>query len=703
MAQKPAVRKGLNADNVAHLHTFAMQDNFPEKVLVPVSRQWTRRVNGRKFSEYLAAARRSPRRSYIWMPVADPLSRFATFWGTVSAFTDCTYTAFLVPLSVAFNETYGALNFYSLADYVGSCIYVLDIIFEFHIGFLVRWDASTLNITDGPLVAWNYVRHGTFVIDFIASLPLIAQIAVSVVGPAAFSEAALRAILLMKLLRLLRVIKIVTQMNRLDQGGILRQFVAARVNAVTMFAFNTFYSLMVMINLIACLWWWVAVTEGLDSSWVSLVEINKPDIDLATASNGSRWLVCAYYGLITMATIGYGDIVPVTVGEIGLVLIFVFSGVAYFGFVISTLSAVMESRSSDTEDAGDLHRLQTMETWLRKYSVSKGLSADIRRHVYTFSSGTPTSTDVAFYRSLPMWLKVKIAVEHQTNGVIALVGGKENWDKLSKEMQTTVSKIVAFASEPQGYPSATRLHRVGERVSDVYLLEEGEIGLYVPGITRAVVISAPAVMGVGALFAQWAETCATWASTAKTATSVYMWKVDAIALERHLMDAAPEVLLMIMEHYRDWVKQTLEGIDNLVVGGASLPVVNSLRQGYRRKWEGASTAVKEVKGVLAAAEEAAEQELRDMVAKKRAEDIELGRVSSVFEALPPQGSEGGGLERAESFESTGATSVSIEQDLEEQMYRRQVSLEKMEKSDRVLKSAVAAGVLRKEGDTTFVV
>lgn len=46
------------------------------------------------------------------------------------------------------------------------------------------------------------------------------------------------------------------------------------------------------------------------------------DFDLLTASGPTQWLVSCYFALTTIVTIGYGDIVPVTVKEIGVVLVF---------------------------------------------------------------------------------------------------------------------------------------------------------------------------------------------------------------------------------------------------------------------------------------------------------------------------------------------------------------------------------------------
>jgi hypothetical protein len=52
---------------------------------------------------------------------------------------------------------------------------VLDLLWGFHVGFLVLWDSRWVPITDGRLVAWYYVRQGFFSVKFIACIPLILQ------------------------------------------------------------------------------------------------------------------------------------------------------------------------------------------------------------------------------------------------------------------------------------------------------------------------------------------------------------------------------------------------------------------------------------------------------------------------------------------------------------------------------------------------
>ena len=79
----------------------------------------TPETTGREFPALAASARRRPRPSLCCVRVFDPLSRFALFWGVVTTVLDLTYTAFIVPLSIAFNVGYNVAA-YNVLDCIGS-------------------------------------------------------------------------------------------------------------------------------------------------------------------------------------------------------------------------------------------------------------------------------------------------------------------------------------------------------------------------------------------------------------------------------------------------------------------------------------------------------------------------------------------------------------------------------------------------------
>lgn len=85
----------------------------------------------------------------------------------------------------------------------------MDLIVEFHIGFLVRWDMESVTITDGKAVAKRYILRGTFFIDLLAFSPFILQIVFLGSSSTSSNRSAAQILMLLRLLRLLRVVNLI--------------------------------------------------------------------------------------------------------------------------------------------------------------------------------------------------------------------------------------------------------------------------------------------------------------------------------------------------------------------------------------------------------------------------------------------------------------------------------------------------------------
>lgn len=87
------------------------------------------------------------------------------------------------------------------------------------------------------------------------------------------------------------------------------------------------------VNLMGCLWWWIAEVQGLQDSWVATTD--KIGIDLFDAQAVQKWLVSIYFATTTITTIGYGDITPQTTMEVLVAIVFMLAAVSYFGYLLS--------------------------------------------------------------------------------------------------------------------------------------------------------------------------------------------------------------------------------------------------------------------------------------------------------------------------------------------------------------------------------
>lgn len=516
--------------------------------------QWNIRVHGRKFGKYVSIASKKPRRTLVGLRVIDPTSRLASLWAYVNTITDMTYTSFIVPLSMAFND-YSKVNAWTILDLIGSGVFVLDIFMEFHIGFMVRWDTENVTILDGLEVAKFYVLQGSFLVDFFASVPIIIQIMFIADSSYGSNSSAVRLLQLLRLLRLLRVINLIVRMGQVSQGGSMSYYFASKFSTLSLFILRIAFTVSVLVNLMACLWWWIAVTQGLDNSWVAPVAEAKPELDLYSTSNIARWLVSAYYVLCTISTIGYGDITPVTIGEIGMACIFILTGVAYFGYVISSISELLAMSKSSTLDGGQLlDKLRGMEAWMRNNGFRKKVRQELRRYYYT--SWTPHEADTGqeYFDELPLWLRTKV--------LKSIMGNSEALEHFTgiklhplSRIAKRVIRAIAASAVPVHLRAGDRIFTAGDESKYVFLLEEGETGSIIEGDGTPYRVVSPGVLGASALFAEKITECALLPVSAFALTPCTLWRIDAKDLYRRLLSTAPISLVHILDGYLHGVEE----------------------------------------------------------------------------------------------------------------------------------------------------
>ncbi len=533
---------------------FIAEATGPSGETLAVVPQWNIRVHGRKFGKYVSIASKKPRRTLVGLPVIDPTSRLASFWAYVNTITDMTYTSFIVPLSMAFND-YTKVNTWTILDLIGSGVFVLDIFMEFHIGFMVRWDTENVTILDGLEVAKFYVLEGSFVVDFLASIPVILQIMFIADSTYGSNSSAVRLLQLLRLLRLLRVINLIVRMGQVSQGGSMSYYFASKFSTLSLFILRIAFTVSVLVNLMACLWWWVAVTQGLDNSWVAPVEEAKPQLDLYSTNNVVRWLVSAYYVLCTISTIGYGDITPVTVAEIGMACIFILTGVAYFGYVISSISELLAMSKSSTIDGGQLlEKLRGMEGWMRTNGFGKKVRQELRRYYYTSWTPQEADTGAEYFDELPLWLRTKV--------LKSIMGNSEALEHFTgiklhplSRIAKRVIRAIAASAVPVHLRSGDRIFSAGDESKYVFLLEEGETGSIIEGDSSPYRVLSPGVLGASALFAEKISFCAHLPVSAFALTPCSLWRIDAKDLYRRLLSTAPISLVHILDGYLHGVEE----------------------------------------------------------------------------------------------------------------------------------------------------
>ena len=125
-----------------------------------------------------------------------------------------------------------------------------------------------------------------------------------------------------------------------------------------------------LIHIVGCCFAVVAWWAGQDHmiSW-----INSQGIDDETV--GTRYIAACYWAVVTISTVGYGDITPTNVTEVLCTIFLVFIGVSVYSYIISRLTSIFAIvNNSKTEQES---REKILKNFINKSRLDEKISAKV--------------------------------------------------------------------------------------------------------------------------------------------------------------------------------------------------------------------------------------------------------------------------------------------------------------------------------------
>lgn len=297
-------------------------------------RQLYRRSRALTEQEVLAgrvAARKVGRgSSYIFDPVK---SSFTARWDCIIA-ASVLYTALVTPAEVAFIHATIRLNWLFICNQIVNLAFIIDLGLQFFTSYQLPNDDW---VRDHHKIAKHYLTS-TFGFDLVASFPY--DIFVLVEGNAApkllHKVSAARLFRLVRLLKLLRLVR---------SSQLLKKYRADLTLSYGFLNVSFFMCISIlMAHWIACAWGLVGNTAGsMENSWLG--KFIRPDDD-KDASPPNQWsihvpknqyLVALYMSVMTLTTVGYGDLNPVNLSEYALLVVCMLVGGFMWAYIIGAV------------------------------------------------------------------------------------------------------------------------------------------------------------------------------------------------------------------------------------------------------------------------------------------------------------------------------------------------------------------------------
>ena len=279
-------------------------------------------------------------------------SRFRIIWDLfilVLIIASC----ILIPFQIAFQNVV-----YRLGTVI---IYLVDLFFliDIFLNFFTSYRSRGTEITDRKKTATHYLK--TFITtDLIANFPLDAFLLIFL--DIQIYNVAL--VLIFRILRLLRIVRLFVIFRRWEAQS--------WTNSGYLRIAKFFTAVMLFVHWIACGWFLSAFIANFpEDCWVVIMGIK--DADLIT-----QYIRSLYWTIITVTTVGYGDITPNRNIEYIFTILVALLGVSMYAFIIGKIASLFSN--IDAAKADFWNRIEALNQYLRSRDVPPNLNEQVRNY-----------------------------------------------------------------------------------------------------------------------------------------------------------------------------------------------------------------------------------------------------------------------------------------------------------------------------------
>lgn len=279
------------------------------------------------------------------------------------------YQALTIPYFVCFNDDYTPLL--NQIDISLTFLFFLDILISFNTGFYHKGSLimKRRDITLQYLKLW-------FWIDIIATFPYNWFVEgfnnyntsddTNTSTPRVLKI--LRVFRFLRILRLLRLAKLKRILIKIED------FIASN----TLANFFVFIRLLSMVFFIAhwtaCFWFFIGYQESLSHpiTWV----VNA---DIKDKSNFEQYVTSLYWAFTTIATVGYGDITPITLNEKLFTMMTMIMSSGVFAYTVGSIGSLISKQNASENSYRE--KVVAVNSYMKKKRLPKELQFRVRRYL----------------------------------------------------------------------------------------------------------------------------------------------------------------------------------------------------------------------------------------------------------------------------------------------------------------------------------
>jgi voltage-gated potassium channel len=349
-------------------------------------------------------------------------------------------TCVLVPYQVAFQHQ---------VDWAGTVLlYVVDLFFLFDVflNFRTSYRHQGAEVTDRAMIRRRYLT-GLFAVDLLAALPLDALL-LTMPG---VELNGVSLVLLVRLVRLLRIVRLFVIFRRWESQS--------RTNAGFLRINKFFTVILLLLHWVACAWFLIPFMEGFPvDSWAT-----SEGIEASTPA--TQYIRSMYWAIVTMTTVGFGDITPHRNIEYVFTMVVMLLGATLYAFIIGNIASLVSNL--DSTKAAFWHRVESVNQYLRSRRVPPELNEQIRSYYEYIWSRYRGMDQESLFSDLPAPLRLEVLF-NLTRRLIERV-------PLFQHCSPVLRNELLMALKPQIFAPGTVVVREGEPGNGVYFISRGTL------------------------------------------------------------------------------------------------------------------------------------------------------------------------------------------------------------------------------------
>ncbi|XWS48217.1 hypothetical protein CRYUN_Cryun13aG0055200 [Craigia yunnanensis] len=296
------------------------------------------------------------------------------------------YSSFFTPLEFGFFR--GLPENLFLLDIAGQIAFLFDIVVRFFLAY--RDTHSHRMVYDRKLIALRYLKS-RFIVDFLGCLPWDA------IYKVCERKEPIRYMLWIRLSRALRVTEFFEKLEK----DIRINYLFIRIVKLLVVEYYCTHAA-------GCVFYYLATTvppskEGY--TWIGSLQMgeyhysNFKEIDL-----WKRYIVSLYFAVVTMVTVGYGDVHAVNVREMIFVMIYVSFDMILGAYLLGNMAALIV-KGSKTERFRD--KMTDLIKYMNRNNLEKQISREIKGHLKLQYDRSYTEETVL--QDIPSSIRTKIS------------------------------------------------------------------------------------------------------------------------------------------------------------------------------------------------------------------------------------------------------------------------------------------------------